>query len=148
MSWTDFGRTGLLNRGLLGSNAPAFAQLFDELFEPSRLGQARLAGYSLLVNEDEAQLQLRLPGVDPESIDVQVARDRLTVQAERKAAERLEGDIVHKNERVSGKIQRSFHLPFEVQGDKALASFKDGLLTLRLPKSEAEKARRIPIQRG
>ena len=96
-------------------------------------------------NENELTLRLDLPGVDLQGIDVQLVGETLTIRGERRF-ERREGEGYVHLERPYGTFQRSFNLSVPVQPDGVRADYKDGVLTVTLPKQEAVKPRKIQIQ--
>jgi HSP20 family protein len=93
-------------------------------------------------------VKAELPGLKKEEIDVSVADNTMTISGEKKQEEKVEKKDYYRMERSYGSFTRSFRLPTEVQMDKARASFKDGILEIRVPKSEGAKARekKIPVQ--
>ncbi len=96
-------------------------------------------------NENELTLRLDLPGVDLQGIDIQLVGETLTIRGERRF-ERREGEGYVHLERPYGTFQRSFNLSVPVQADGVRADYKDGVLTITLPKQEAVKPRKIQIQ--
>lgn len=102
---------------------------------------------NLFENEEGFVLTAELPGVAPESVDVSIERSIVTLSGERKTEEAVgNGTSVHRRERQSGMFRRAFELPTEIDLDKARATHKNGVLTLRLPKSPAAKPRQIAIE--
>jgi len=100
---------------------------------------------------DEAiRVTAELPGVDKDSIDVAVTDDRVTIRGEKNQEEERKGRGYYKLERSYGAFQRSFYLPCEVETDQVEASFKNGVLTIRLPKtaSAREGIKKIPVRTG
>jgi len=97
--------------------------------------------------EDEIRITAELPGVDRDNVDVSVTDDRITIRGEKKAQEEKKERGYYKLERSYGTFQRSFYLPCEVGVD---ASFKGGVLTVKLPKSAAarERIKKIPVRTG
>jgi HSP20 family protein len=95
--------------------------------------------------ENTIEVKLDLPGVDPDEIDIQVNRNLLTVRGERKEEEK--GRTYYRVERRTGGFSRSVTLPSEVNEDEVAAEFKDGVLTITLPKAETAKARKIKVTR-
>lgn len=95
--------------------------------------------------DTEYRVTAELPGLEEKDIDVMLEGDVLTIKGE-KNVESDDGNAVM-SERYHGKFQRSMQLGGEVQADKVSASFKNGVLTVTLPKNpDAEpKAKRIPI---
>jgi HSP20 family protein len=126
-------------------------RLFDDVFSrfdaPSMLGRSAMAWPSVEVvpSEKDVRISAELPGLDEKDVEVLVEDDVLTIHGEKKA----ETDDSERglSERYYGRFERVIALPFEVESDKAEASFKNGVLTLTLPKSPKaqEKAKRIPI---
>ena len=98
--------------------------------------------------EDSYDIALELPGVKPEDIDVSVHNGHLTIKGEKRFQREEKGRTYFFSEREYGAFERSFRLPADTQGDKITADFKDGVLTLKVPKvgPPAEKSKRIKIQ--
>ena len=92
-------------------------------------------------------LTAELPGVAPESVDVEIEGSTVTLSGERKIEYAAgNGTAVHRRERQSGTFRRAFELPKEIDLAAAKATHKNGVLTLRLPKSATAKPRRIAIE--
>jgi HSP20 family protein len=90
--------------------------------------------------------KVALPGVKPADVEVTILEDRVTVSGSfQEEKETLEAGYVHK-ELSKGKFSRSFTVPTAIRSDAATAEFKDGLLTLTLPKSEEAKPTHITVQ--
>jgi HSP20 family protein len=85
-----------------------------------------------------------------DNIDVSVADDRITIRGEKREEEERKERGYYRLERSYGSFQRSFYLPCEVEADRVDASFKDGVLTVKLPKSAAARERimKIPVRTG
>ena len=96
--------------------------------------------------DEEIRITAELPGVDKDNIDISMTDDRITIRGEKKEHEEKKGRGYHKLERSYGSFQRSFYLPCEVVSDKVDASFKDGVLTVVLPKAEAAKPKQIAVK--
>jgi len=94
---------------------------------------------------DEVEVYLDLPGLDRESIDVQLTGENLVVHGERQHVKREGGHYVHV-ERPEGAFQRSFTLGVPVDPEKVQASYRDGVLTVTLPKAETVKPRKVQIK--
>jgi len=99
-------------------------------------------------SDEEIRITAELPGVDKDSIHVSVSNDRVTIRGEKKEEEEKEERGYHKLERFYGSFQRNFRLPCEVETDRVDASFRNGVLTLKLPKSPSarERIKKIPIR--
>ncbi|HEX7124952.1 MAG TPA: Hsp20/alpha crystallin family protein [Thermodesulfobacteriota bacterium] len=96
----------------------------------------------------EVVLAAELPGVDPKDVSVECTEDGLTIRGESRAEETSEEGGIYRSERRYGSFYRHIPLPPELDLDKAQAQFQNGLLKIRLPKTEAaqQRIRRIPIQ--
>jgi HSP20 family protein len=96
-------------------------------------------------NENEFVVKASLPGVKPESVQITIQGDALSIRAEAHANAEQKGERWHLRERRSGAFQRSLSLGTPVDSDKAHADFEHGVLTLTLPKAESSKPRQIKI---
>ncbi|MFQ5840634.1 MAG: Hsp20/alpha crystallin family protein, partial [Candidatus Methylomirabilales bacterium] len=83
------------------------------------------------------------PGVDPKSLDLSVVQGRLTIKGEKPGLEQVSAEAYHRNERAVGQFNRTIDLPTEVDAARVRAEYKNGLLLVTLPKSEAAKPRQI-----
>jgi len=93
---------------------------------------------------DDYVIVAELPGVKKEDLDVQVKGDTVRIQG-KKVAE-LAGDAsVHRRERSEGEFDRTLSFPAQLDSAKASADYRDGVLTLRLPRAESEKPRSVAI---
>jgi HSP20 family protein len=100
--------------------------------------------------DEEILITAELPGVSRDNIHVSVTDDRVMIRGEKREEEEKNEKGYYKSERSYGSFQRSFYLPCEVESDRVDASFKDGVLTLKLPKSAAarERIKKIPVRTG
>jgi len=87
-----------------------------------------------------------VPGVEPKSIDISVAGDTLTISGERTAPTVPEKASVHRRERNMGRFSRAFTLPDQVDSTKVVASCKNGILEIRLPRAEQARQRKIDVK--
>jgi len=97
-------------------------------------------------NEEETIVQAELPGFSAEDLDLSVVQNTLTLRGTRKPEEIKEGETYHRRERWSGQFVRSLELPFDVVGDQIEAEFKNGVLSIRLPRAEEHKPRKISVK--
>jgi HSP20 family protein len=97
--------------------------------------------------EGQYEINLELPGVSLDDIKIDVHDNNLTVQGEKRTEKEEKGKTYFFSERTFGAFQRSFRLPPNVAADKITAGFKDGVLTVRVPKAgpPPESSRRINI---
>ena len=100
------------------------------------------------VSETENGLEIvaDLPGMEKKDIKVSLEDNLLTIQGERKEEKESKDKQYHTIERRSGSFYRALRLPVEVEKDKVEAAFKDGVLTLRLPKSKEAKKKVAQIE--
>jgi HSP20 family protein len=98
--------------------------------------------------EDGYVVKASLPGVNPDDLEITYNNAMLTIRANVKAEEEKKGETYHMRERRYGTFSRSISLPSSIQADAIDASYDAGVLTLRLPKSEEVKPRKIQIQSG
>ncbi|GAA1003224.1 MULTISPECIES: Hsp20/alpha crystallin family protein [Nocardiopsidaceae] len=117
-------------------------------FDPTRAATAhqRTVPMDILRTEDELLVRLDLPGADADSIDLEVERDVLTVNARRPA--RQEGAAPVLTERPTGPFTRRLRLGRDLDTDNIGADYTDGVLTLRLPVAEKAKPRKILLDQG
>ncbi|WP_062312393.1 Hsp20/alpha crystallin family protein [Demequina rhizosphaerae] len=95
--------------------------------------------------EDGYTMHVELPGVKPEEVDVSLEENVLTVSGERNFYEEKTAEGFRRVERRFGRFHRAVRLPDRVDPDNVKATYKDGLLTVTVPKSEAAKPRRIEV---
>jgi HSP20 family protein len=87
-----------------------------------------------------------MPGVKPENLDISITGDVLTIKGETRMEEEVKQENYHRRERRYGAFNRSVTLPVPVDADQAEARFKDGVLTLTIPKAEEAKPKVIKIK--
>ncbi len=96
--------------------------------------------------ENELVLKADVPDIDPKDVGIQLENGTLTLKGERKFEEQKNGRGFHRIERSYGKFVRAFSLPETVDGDKVKADYKNGVLTITLPKKEVAKPRTINVE--
>ncbi len=101
---------------------------------------------NLWVSEEEAFVTTEIPGIAAEAIDISLAGSTLTLRGSRLPEELKEGETYHRKERWSGQFSKVIELPFTVEGDKIEAKFINGVLSIKLPRAEAEKPRKITVK--
>jgi HSP20 family protein len=133
-----------------------WASLRDEmnsLFELPSMGdlarQTQLFGgwspaLDLYQNNDNVVAVLELPGMRKEDIDISLHDGMLTIAGERQISSG-EGENAERTERFSGKFRRSISLPTRVDAGKVNATYKDGILTVTLPKAEEAKPKKVEV---
>jgi HSP20 family protein len=128
----------------------AMERLFDErFFRPFWVGEGlreTTPALDLYTTPDAVIAKVALPGVKPEDVDIVIADELVTITGSfEEETETTEAGYVHK-ELSRGSFSRSFTVPTAVDMDAAKASFKDGLLTLSLPKTEEVKPKHIKVE--
>jgi HSP20 family protein len=128
----------------------AMERLFDERpFRPMWIGNGERGtapALDLYTTPEAVIAKVALPGIKPEDVDVTIADDMVTISgAFKEEKERSDAGYVHK-ELTQGKFSRSFSVPTAIKVDAAKAEFKDGLLTLTLPKTEEVKPTHVKVQ--
>ncbi len=96
--------------------------------------------------EDSIEVTSELPGMSKKDIEIEVAKGVLTIKGEKKQKEEETEKSYHHREVRYGAFSRSFSLPAEVKSEDARADFKDGVLTVTLPKEEKALHRKIEIK--
>lgn len=95
--------------------------------------------------DDEVRVTADLPGVDKDDFQVEVVGNRVILRGEKKSTREEKKGGYSYSERSYGSFSRTIPLPAEVNPDQAEATFKNGELTIRLPKTEEAKARRVQV---
>jgi len=91
-------------------------------------------------------ISFELPGIEKEDVSVEVHDNVLTVKGEKKATEATEDERRHHVERVYGSFIRAFTLPNDVTSDAVKANFRNGVLTVEIPKAEERKPKLVKIR--
>lgn len=94
---------------------------------------------------NEYIISVDLPGITKKDVEVNIQNHRLTITGERKKEAEEEGKDFHRRERFYGRFMRSFTLPAAVKEESIKAKFKDGVLTVTVPKAEVKKAKTVAI---
>lgn len=141
----------MFRHGLMAPFQEEFGDLFSRFWGSDGgdwLTQSMAASMDVSETDNAVEVKLDLPGVQTEDIDVEAHAGVLTVRGERKSEEREEDEKrnFHRLERRYGSFARTVTLPTEVRDEEAVAEFKDGVLTIVLPKVEEAKARHIKVK--
>jgi len=95
--------------------------------------------------KNEVVVAAELPGLNEKDIRVSITRDLLTIQGERPWSDEAREAGHYRRERWFGKFERTLSLPIPVEADQVKATYRDGVLTVKLPKTEGVKPREIQI---
>lgn len=133
-----------------------FGGLLDRFFDMSPYMSPRFMGavepgfgaVDLSESNGAFVAKVDLPGVEETDIDLELSGNRLSIHAKREREEEKDEDGFHQHERAFGAVTRQLALPDDVDAAKTSAMFKDGVLTITLPKTESakEKTRKIPLK--
>jgi len=114
----------------------------------SRSGDGELLAPAVDVYEEKEEVVVKaeLPGMTKDDIEVDISDTHLTLKGEKKKEGKTQGENYFACECSYGAFHRSIELPRDVQADKVKASFKNGVLEIRLPKTEETKAKEIKVK--
>jgi HSP20 family protein len=140
------------------SSWPTLNQVTDLTDELNRLFIAPLSrtngsscwtpAFDVYEEKDNFVVKAELPGMKKEEINVSLHDGDLIISGERKSETKSEGTEVYRAERYFGKFQRVISLPATVATNSVKAEYKDGILTVTLPKSEEAKPKQIEVKVG
>jgi HSP20 family protein len=108
--------------------------------------QVRFPAINSWQNDEEIILTAEVPGVAPDSIDISIVGETVTLSGSRIDDELPEGVEFHRRERGHGEFSRTFELPYKVDVDSVEAQFQNGVLRLIMPRVAEEKPRKIEIK--
>lgn len=100
----------------------------------------------LYEEKDDIVVKVELPGMEKDNIEVNLTDNRLTIKGEKKKEEEVKKENYYRSERSYGSFIRAVELPRDVQADKIKAVFKNGVLEVRLPKTEEAKKKETKIK--
>ena len=122
-------------------------RLFDNFFgrPSSGTGRTWTPPVDMYATKDDLVLTMEVPGVSEKDVSVSITGDLLTVKGERRFENQVkEQDLLHV-ERTYGKFERVIQLPMAVQADRVKATYREGVLEIKLPKAEELKPKEIKI---
>ena len=141
VAWPGFGRLSSLRDEL----DRLFESPWTELARTSQLLSGWTPALDIHEDKDNFIVRAELPGMKREDIDVSLHDGALSLSGERKLEQKFEEAEVYRTERFFGKFQRTVSLPAAVAADKVKAQYKDGVLTITLPKTEEAKPKQIDV---
>ena len=136
-------------RGPLESIREEMEELFSRALgeEPGLWPSERIMPSLDLAETDGAvEVRMDIPGMEAKDIDIQVNGNLLTISGERKEEKEAKGKTYHRIERRVGSFCRTVTLPAPVKEEAVDAQYKNGILTIKLPKTEEAKARKITVK--
>jgi HSP20 family protein len=125
-----------------------FESPWTELARTSQLLSGWTPALDLHEDKDNFVVKAELPGMKKEDIDISLHDGSLSISGERKSEEKFADAEVYRSERFVGRFQRTIALPSAVANDQVKAQYKDGILTVTLPKTEEAKPKQISVQEG
>lgn len=127
-------------------------EIFDDFLtpivmsgSPANIGENLNLRVDIYEKEDIIVIAAELPGVEKEDISIDVKGKLVTLGGERKNDTEIKEENHYRRERRFGKFERTFSLPFEVNGDTVKATFDKGILKLEIPKPDEQVAKKISI---
>ena len=112
---------------------------------PPQLFTGWTPALDLYQNNDNIVAAVELPGMRKEDIEISLHDGTLTIAGERKSQSGSDGDSATRTERFTGKFRRTITLPTRVDANKVTATYRDGILTVTLPKVEEAKPKQIQV---
>jgi HSP20 family protein len=144
MRWDPLDEVGAVRRSM--------DRLFDELFTRRPVRDLafvnREPAVEMLETENEVVVRAELPDIDPKQVDISVTNDAITLQGTRKHEEEHPGRNYYRRELQYGSFARTLPLATEVRSADAKATYKDGVLEVKIPKSERVKPASVKVQVG
>lgn len=126
-------KQGLLNRMF---HAPSYGALIE------------FPALNIWTSEDGAVVTAEIPGLAPADIDISVVNETLSLRGSRTQPQLEDGAQWHRRERMFGEFSRTIQLPFRIDSEKVEAKFTNGVLEIKLPRSEEDKPRKITVNAG
>lgn len=132
----EFFPGGLMHRGRWGPRWSGMAAPFE----------GRWPKVDVIEQDDHVMVRAEVPGVKKDDLDVSITDDTVTIRGSTEEEKKEEEGDYYRREIARGSFSRTVTLPGGVNGDKAKARFKDGMLELTLPKEERSKRRKIKVE--
>lgn len=146
MFWTD--RFGTLRAGLNPWTDSLYMQdaMNSLLSRFSSPASQDFPSVNVWANEEKAVVTTELPGTEPDAIEISVAGKTLTIRGSREPEKVEENVSYHRRERWYGKFTKTLEMPFPVNSAKVSAKFNKGVLSITLPRLEADKPKKISVK--
>jgi HSP20 family protein len=133
----------------LNSFQDQMSRFFDDAFFRGRADNSALTVWAPAVDiyetADELVVKADLPDINEKDLDVRVENNTLTIRGERKFEKEVSEDNFLRVERAYGSFSRSFSLPNTVDTERIKANYRDGVLSVRMPKREESKPKQIKV---
>lgn len=122
---------------------PTMPSSYEENFSSDADGQLTIDVYQ---TDSEIVIKSTIAGVKPEDLDVSINNDMVTIKGERKMEENVSAENYYYQECYWGHFSRSVVMPVDIISEKAEASLKNGILTIKLPKADVTKIKKIQVR--
>jgi HSP20 family protein len=150
MFWRDFNRNGNnIGRswGSVWREMDRLQREMDRLVRTSTRGGApAFPAMNVWSGQDGALITAEVPGVEPDSLDISIVGETLTLSGDRGDQELQEEERYHRRERLSGRFDRTLQLPFRIDPERVKASFDNGVLHITLPRAQEDKPKKISVK--
>lgn len=126
-------------------------RLFDDMLTPTTRrenGLAFVPAAEMKETDEAVHLRLEVPGLEAKDLDIEVTADAVSISGERRSETKTEEKGIFRSEFRYGKFQRVIPLNTQVDNQKVQAEYKDGILTLTLPKMEDERRKVVKVNLG
>lgn len=126
-------------------------RLFDDMLMPTARrenGFAFVPAAEIKETDEAIHLRLEVPGLEAKDLDVEVTADAVSISGERRSETKTEEKGIFRSEFRYGKFQRVIPLNTQIDNQKVKAEYKDGILTLTLPKMEDERRKVVKVNLG
>jgi HSP20 family protein len=124
-------------------------RMIEDVFgrrEPVWIRESFVPRANLVETENELTVTVDLPGLKPEEVKLELREGALWITGERKEEKEENGKTFHRTERSYGAFRRVIDLPSTVNEEKVEAAFRDGVLSVKLPKAEAVQPKHIEVK--
>ena len=141
MLWSELERFGRFN-----DPWKEFDRMRQSLARASSPPAADFPLVNVWSSAEHATITTEIPGIDPKTMDVSIVDNIVTLRGSRQPEAISDDDQYHRKERWYGRFSKTVQLPFAIESNKADAKFSKGVLTISLPRAEADKPRKITIR--
>ena len=117
----------------------------DRWFRTDEL-DVRAPAVDVFEEKDDIVVKAEIPGMEKDNIEVNLADHRLTIKGEKKKEDEVKEEDYYRAERSYGSFLRTLDLPKDVRADKVKASFKNGILEIRMPKTEEARTKEVKVK--
>ena len=145
MFWSNLGRRGMWRE------MDRLQREMNRLIDSVGRGSTRPSGFppvNVWANQEHVLVTAELPGVEPEELDISVVAESLTLGGRRRLPQPDGETQWHRHERWHGEFSRTLQLPYRIDAENVEATFRNGVLSVTLPRAEEDRPRRISIGVG